>query len=401
MTPSLTRRGFLAGSATAGVLAATGALQPRLAFAADGAADHSLVVVLLEGGLDSVSAMPPLGDPAYGRGRVSTLVRRGHPLGADGMFVLHPALSPLTELWADGLMAAIPAVGNPTRSRSHFAEAAVAASGTGGRSTSTGWLARHLLSSAGGVPVLLDGMSFGTSPAQELTGHGGAFHLVDATSADLRGWDATQQPAVTAALAAAYGAASPALAEPAAAAFDALERLSAVLGAAAPSNDAYPQDRGSVQLEGVARLIRGNLGLRAAVVGFSGFDTHAGQGGEDGRLAVLLDRLARALAAFVADLHDRMDRVTVVVLSEFGRRAHENGSGGTDHGWGGLSFVLGGGLRGGVHGAWPGLGAAERGEIAVATDTRSVLAEVVRGRLGNPAVDGVFPQFAPVPVGFA
>ena len=112
---------------------------------------------------------------------------------------------------------------------------------------------------------------------------------------------------------------------------------------------------------------------------------------------------ARALASFTADVQDQLDAMTVVVLSEFGRRVAENGSGGTDHGRGGLALVLGGGVIGGVHGPWPGLqdDALDNGDVAVATDVRSVLAEVVRGRLGNPAIDQVFPDFTPVPLGFA
>lgn len=143
--------------------------------------------------------------------------------------------------------------------------------------------------------------------------------------------------------------------------------------------------------------------MEAAVVGFGGFDTHSAQGGADGQLAVLLARLARALAAFAADLHDRLNRITVVVLSEFGRRVAENGSGGTDHGSGGVALVLGGGLQGGVHGIWPGLSddVLDDGDLMVATDTRSVLAEVVRGRLGNTATDRIFPGFTPVPLGLA
>lgn len=401
----LSRRRFLAGSAAAGLLgAARPVLQPQLAFAADGVADHSVVLVVLEGGLDGLSALPPLGDSAYGRRRASTLVRGGHAVGADGLFVLHPALAPVKELWADGLVAAIPAVGTPTRSRSHFAEMSVVAEGTGGRpGDGTGWLARHLLTSAGGVPVLLQGVSCGARPALELAGHAGAFHVPDIATAGIRGWDPSHLPTVTGALAAAYATAAPHLADPAAAAFEAIDRLRSSSASAETGPGAYPADPWAAQLHQVARLIRAGVGMRAAVVGFSGFDTHSAQGGDAGQLAGLLGRLAHALAAFASDLHDRMDRITVVVLSEFGRRVAENGSGGTDHGSGGLALVLGGGLRGGVHGGWPGIGddVLDHGDVAVATDTRSVLAEVVRGRLGNAAIDQVFPGFTPVPVGFA
>lgn len=400
----LSRRRFLAGTVAAGLAgAARPILAPQLAFAADGVAGHTVVLVLLDGGLDGVSALVPVGDDAYGRGRSSTLIHDGRTIGVDGMFALHPSLAALADLWADGLVAAVPAVGTPTRSRSHFAEMAVVAEGTGGTTRDgTGWLARHLLTRSAGVPVILQGVSCGHGPALELVGHDGAFHVPDLAGAGIEGWDPADLPTVSQALAAAYSSAGPQLADPAAMAFGALERLRSARGVTTMSryDDADPW---ATQLRQVAQIIRAGIGMEAAVVGFGGFDTHAAQGGADGQLAVLLDRLARALAAFASDLHDRLDKITVVVMSEFGRRMAENGSGGTDHGSGGLNLVLGGGIRGGVYGAWPGLDddALDDGALTVATDTRSVLAEVVRGRLGNTAVDVVFPDFTAVPLGFA
>ncbi|MGH9275236.1 MAG: DUF1501 domain-containing protein [Acidimicrobiales bacterium] len=402
-TAPMSRRRFLAGTAatcTAGAMAPL--IRPGLAFAADGITDHTLVVVTLDGGLDGLSALVPAGDAGYGRARKLTRITDGREIGVDQRFALHPALAPLAELWADGLVAAVPAVGTATRSRSHFAEMAVVAQGTGGGSgDGTGWLARHLLTRAGGA-VTLQGASLGPLHALELAGHHGAFHVPHLTAAGIQGWHPTRQAAAEQSLANAYAAAAPELADPAAVAFDALSRLRSSGAAALPSRATYQADPWADQLRQVAQLIRADLGMEAAVVNFSGWDTHVGQGGSNGQLARLLDRLGRALDAFAADLGDQLNRLTVVVASEFGRRVAENGSGGTDHGSGGLALVLGGGLRGGVHGTWPGLDAdaLDEGDLAVTTDIRSVLAEVVRGRLGNPAVDQVFPGFTPVPVGF-
>ena len=97
-----------------------------------------------------------------------------------------------------------------------------------------------------------------------------------------------------------------------------------------------------------------------------------------------------------------MAGVTVVTMSEFGRRAHENGSGGTDHGHGNVMFLMGGGVNGGqVHTRWPGLAPAalDDGDLAITTDYRDVLAEVVTRRLLNPALDQVFPGYTPGAVG--
>jgi uncharacterized protein (DUF1501 family) len=404
-TSAFSRRRFLAGTAatcTAGAMAPM--LRPGLAFAADGVSRHTLVVVTLDGGLDGLSALVPAGDASYGRLRRLTRIVDGQAIGVDRTFALHPALAPLADLWTDGMVAAVPAVGTATRSRSHFAEMAVVAQGTGGSTgDGTGWLARHLLTLAGGRPLTLHGASLGPLHALELAGHRGAFHIPNLGTAGIQGWDSSRLGAAERSLASAYAAAVPELAQPAHVAFDALARLRSSGAVTVPSRAAYQQDEWAEQLRQVAQLIRADVGMDAAVVNFAGWDTHVGQGGADGQLARLLDRLGRALAAFAEDLRDQLGRVTVVVASEFGRRVLENGSGGTDHGSGGLALVLGGGLRGGVHGVWPGLDpdALDQGDVAVATDIRSVLAEVVRGRLGNPAVDQVFPGFTPVPVGFA
>lgn len=402
---TISRRRFLAGGAAA-CTASTVAplLRPSMAFAADGASAHTLVLVVLGGGMDGLSALVPAGDPHYGQQRKSTAIPDSRAIGVDPIFALHPSLAPLGDLWRDGRMAAVPALGTVTRSRSHFAEMAVVAGGTGGRgSDGTGWLARHLLTRPGSPPVTLQGVSCGPAPALELAGHGGAFCVPDLNAVGIGGWDPARLPTVETAISRTYAAADPSLSIPAASAFDAVARLRSVAAAPTSSQASYDDDPWSTQLREVGRLMRAGVGMEAAVVNFDGWDTHAAQGGSSGQLATLLGRLARALATFVTDVHDRLDRVTIVVLSEFGRRVAENGSGGTDHGRGGVGFVLGGGVRGGVHGTWPGLdpAALDEGDVAVTTDVRSLLAEIVRGPLQNPAISQVFPDFTPTSLGIA
>jgi uncharacterized protein (DUF1501 family) len=99
----------------------------------------------------------------------------------------------------------------------------------------------------------------------------------------------------------------------------------------------------------------------------------------------------------VKDLGDRMSDVVILTMSEFGRTARQNGSGGTDHGHAGCLFVIGGSVNGGkVHGRWPGLEPEQLNEnrdLALTTDFRSVFGEVVRKHLGAAAVDRIFPGF--------
>jgi uncharacterized protein (DUF1501 family) len=169
-------------------------------------------------------------------------------------------------------------------------------------------------------------------------------------------------------------------------------------GHGATADPAYPEGDFGTALKQVALLVRAEVGLEVAAVDLGGWDTHFGQGAVSGPMAARLAELGRGLAALHADLHDGLDRLCVVVMSEFGRRVKENASLGTDHGHGGAMLLLGGGVAGGrVHGTWPGLHAEARvgpGDLAVTTDYRDVLAEVVARRLNNPAVDEVFPGHA-------
>jgi uncharacterized protein (DUF1501 family) len=140
-----------------------------------------------------------------------------------------------------------------------------------------------------------------------------------------------------------------------------------------------------------------------ATVDVGGWDMHTALGKPDtGRMATRLAELAGTLAAFCADLGPALDGVTLVVMTEFGRRLAENGNGGADHGHGGALFVLGGGLAGGrVHGAWPGLAPAalDHGDVAVVNDYRDVMAELVRVRLGVGDLSTIFPGYRPATLG--
>jgi len=181
-----------------------------------------------------------------------------------------------------------------------------------------------------------------------------------------------------------------------------LETLSA-LGAEGyrPSREAlYPESDFGMGLRQVAALVRAEVGLEVAAIDLGGWDTHFAQGGTEGLMAGLLSDLSRGLAALHTDLLDDLQGLTVVVMTEFGRRAAENASLGTDHGHGGAMFVLGGGVEGGkVHAQWPGLERGQLfgpGDLAVTIDYRDVLAEICLRRLNNQALGAVFPDYSPV-----
>jgi uncharacterized protein (DUF1501 family) len=160
-----------------------------------------------------------------------------------------------------------------------------------------------------------------------------------------------------------------------------------------PVNGAkYPDSDLGVGLKQAACLIRADVGLEVACLDKGGWDTHVGQGAEAGWLPSLLDDLGRSLAAFAQDLGEENSRVTTVVMTEFGRRIEENAGLGTDHGHGSAMFLMGGGVRGGkVYAKWPGLDhPVGPGDLAVTTDYRDVLTEVLRTRMRLGNVGDVF-----------
>jgi uncharacterized protein (DUF1501 family) len=153
-------------------------------------------------------------------------------------------------------------------------------------------------------------------------------------------------------------------------------------------------------LSEVARVIRGDVGVEVLTVDQGDWDMHSGLGTlEWGRMIKNAGDLAIAIAAFFSDLGTHTDQVTLVALSEFGRRVAENDNYGLDHGYGNVMFVAGAGVTGGYHcPSWPDLGTGLDADVTVTTDYRSVLAEIVASRFGS-SPSAVFPGFTPEPVG--
>jgi uncharacterized protein (DUF1501 family) len=182
-------------------------------------------------------------------------------------------------------------------------------------------------------------------------------------------------------------------------AFDAMKTLKAADPARyQPEHGAdYPRSPLGQALRQIAQLTKAEVGLEVAFADVGGWDTHVNQGSANGQLATRLDDFARSIAAFVADLGERMGDVVVLTMSEFGRAVNENGNRGTDHGHGNAMIVIGGGVRGGhVYGKWPGLAVNRRYEgrdLAVTTDFRDVFGEIVVRHLGVGDPQSIFPGY--------
>jgi uncharacterized protein (DUF1501 family) len=167
----------------------------------------------------------------------------------------------------------------------------------------------------------------------------------------------------------------------------------------------YAENNFGKAMQMLAQLIKAEVGVEVACVDLGGWDTHVAQGNVEGAQANLMTELAEGLAAFYEDLQERNGRVTAVVMSEFGRRVQENGGLGTDHGHGSMMMVLGGGINGGqVYAAWPGLEPEQLvgpGDLAITTDYRDILGEIIRKRLNNPQLADIFPEYTVNEVGLA
>ena len=390
--------GALGGAAV--TLTATEAVNTQVALAAPGYTGDTLVVLSLRGGFDGLSAIVPGGDPDYYRLRPTIAVPKDALIGLDTTFGMHPSLAPLKPLWDSGVLGAVHGVGSPSATRSHFAAMEEMERAAPGTSLRTGWLDRTLglvggggtfsgvaVGSAGGLPVQL----LGPAPVMALRG------VADVA---LKGpWDEQERVRWTTALTALHAEGPETVATSGRTALAAI----GAIGGVPAAGTGYPKGELGSSLADLARLIKGGVGVQVAAVDYGDWDMHADLGGFDrGWMSAKLTELAQALAAFHADMGARMASTTVMTLSEFGRRAGENGSGGLDHGHGNLMLVMGGGVVGGrVHGRWPGLGdrALDDGALAGTTDYRAVVAEVLTKRCGAGSLSEVFPGFGGDPLG--
>jgi uncharacterized protein (DUF1501 family) len=379
----VTRRDWLAGAATAGVfmVCAGGsrlalASPAPLARAGTQANDRRLVVVMLRGALDGLAAVAAVGDANWSTLRPTAndvaTERLGALLPLDGTFALHPQLSTLHGWYRDGQLAVVHAVASPYRERSHFdAQQVLESGGDRAFALDTGWLARAM--------QVTDRRGVALAPALPLALRG----AIQASS-----WAPSTQR------------------EPA---DDLLERIARVYEQDEPLRHAFEQARelhgsaamaamgaaagapgnGLAALAGEAgRMLAAVDGPTLAWIDSTGWDTHTQQGP---RLARQLAGLDQSLGALRTALGERWSKTVVLVMTEFGRSVALNGSGGTDHGTGGVAFVAGGEVAGGrVIADWPGLARhqlLDGRDLRPTTDLRSLWKPVLQRQFGMASDD--------------
>ncbi|HVZ98743.1 MAG TPA: DUF1501 domain-containing protein [Caulobacterales bacterium] len=349
---------------------------PQRVAVAQAQGERKFIFIILRGALDGLAAVAPCGDPRYRalRPRLA-LPSPGDPDGALALsegFGLHPKLQFLKASWDARELAIVHAASSPYRERSHFEGQDVLESGGAGAYTQQdGWLNRALAASAARgegvaigevVPLVLRGAAPATSWAPSAAPAPASDTLE--RLADLYSSDALLGPALARAVA-----------------------TDAVVGDAAMAGAGRGRYAGvQVLMQATARLLTAPNGPCAAVMSIDGWDTHANQGAADGGLALRLQVLDSGLAALKTAMGEHWRNTVVVMATEFGRTVAENGTGGTDHGTGGVCFVLGGPVRGGrFMGDWPGLSqqALYQGrDLAPANDVRAVFAGVLGDHWG-------------------
>ena len=404
-----TRRKFLGGLGLAGVAALGSQLvTARAAYAATASTTQkTLVTIFLRGGADGLRLLVPASSGLgldYLQSVRAPLVPGSSqmiPLPGTAGWGLNTALRPLYDtLWSTGELAFVPAVSADGVTRSHFQAQQLLEKG-GSTTYTSGWLDRVL--SALGPGTTFRALSEGAAAPGSFEGTQAKLSLHTLADFTFPGW-ASIIASSEAALNTLYRGMPAPLGLDVPITMSALSTAASIRAqASAPQNGAvYPAGAFSASLKDIANVLRAEVGLQVATVDVGGWDTHINEAANaDGLLA----SLAGSLAAFMTDLGPtRRSRVTVVVMSEFGRRVVQNASYGSDHGHGSVMCVLGGGLAGSnVYGKWNQLSdaALDNGDVAGLNNAFDVLGELAQKRLGLGDLTTVFPGRTYTPLGLA
>ena len=401
----ISRRYFLkrGGIAMVGMAALPSFLQRAVA-STTGPAKKKMVVLFQRGAMDGLNVVVPFGEPNYYRMRPTIAIPQPKQGGAeaaldlDGFFGLHPSLQPMLPLFRNKQLAIVQAVGSPDPTRSHFDAQDYMESGTPGlKATDNGWLNRALQNMPEEKASPFRAVAFGPYLPRTLQGSAPAIAIADLKQFKMYGPQQTTEGGFEAMYSQTVDHAMQGVGNET---FEAIGQLKKINPDSyqAENGAQYPKSRFGQSLQEIAELFKADVGLEVAFLDSGGWDNHVNEGGVQGQLSNLLKDLGQGIAAFHQDMGDRMGDVVFVSMSEFGRTAHENGNRGTDHGHANCMFVMGGDVKGGrVYTKWPGLNEDQLNQgrdLAVTTDYRSVLGEIISKHLGDRALPSVFPGFA-------
>ena len=405
---AVTRRAFLKGGAVA--LVGTAAVPSFLTRAVYGSTapitgKKRLVVLFQRGAADGLNIVVPHGEQAYYAMRPTIAIPRPSTaqlsaIDLDGFFGLHPSMEAFKPLWDQRHLAIIHAAGSPDETRSHFDAQDFMESGTPGlKSTEDGWLNRAMQSGDPKQHSPFGAVALSTALPRTLAGKFPAVAISNINDFGVGGRNPNAAPISNTFEAMYAQSVDSVLHGTGQETFEAVRMLkSADPARYTPAPGAnYPRGRFGDSLRQIAQLLKADLGVEVAFADVGGWDHHVNEGNTQGQLANLLREFSQSIAAFWNDLGDLGENTVLVSMSEFGRTARQNGTGGTDHGHANVMFVVGGPVHGGrVYGRWPGLEQSQlyQGrDLALTTDFRQVLGEMVYRHLGNRDLEQVFPGF--------
>ncbi len=369
--------------------------------------DPVLVVLQLSGGNDALNTLVPHGDPLYYDNRPSVRVPEGQALDIDGYVGLNPNMVPLKRLYDEGKVAVIQGVGYANPNRSHFRSMDIWHTCEPDKQGTEGWLGRAIREIDPNKENVLTGVNFGRGLPRALAAPGVPVASVGnlATYGVLTGIEADEQR--TEALDIFSKMYSPTIGRSSVVDYLSQTGMDALKGAdilsTAPemysSSVEYGDDVVAQYMKNIAQVHLAGFGTRIlyTTAPYNSFDTHAG---ELAAHASLWGNTSNAIADFMDDLreHDASDNVTLLVFTEFGRRVHDNGSG-TDHGSGGVAFIVGDNVKGGLYGEYPSLEEDKllEGDLHFNNDFRSIYTDLLEGWMGldaQPLVNGQFEKFS-------
>ncbi len=401
------RREFLVGCSAA-IAAMAGSRITGYSFAPQDSPNRDIFIyVFLRGGCDGLNLVGPVNDSSYVAERPLELriAESGDNAGLslqNGLagldFRIHPKAAALKELYDSNNLAIIHGAGLTNGTRSHFdAQDFIERGSLNDKNLSEGWFTRFLNSSSlAREKQQFRSLAISTSVPSSFLGSNGTVAITNIHDYKLRG-DARLPDLLRD-----FYKGSRLIDTEANNTLDSIQYLNkklsttnggGIVDAAYLKNAGYIENNSfSRSLATLSQIIRMDVGLQVATVDYGGWDTHEHQTNIFNNLT---DGLSKSLGAFYNDIANDQKRVTVLVMSEFGRRLKANKSGGTDHGHGNVMLVLGGNVKGGkMYGRWPGLSNEQldnRVDLAVTTDYRTVLSEVVIRRLKNPKLGYIFP----------
>ncbi len=380
----------------------------KLLFASEPAAlsggeSNVLVSVFLRGGADTLNMLVPYGDHDYYKVRPTIAIAapgkgKNAALKLDDFYGLHPALSGFYPIFSAGELAFIQAVGTDNPSGSHFeAQDQMEHGEAYGKPMRGGWLGRYLQCRACGETKPLSAVAIGLAVPESFRGAPASSVIRKIEDINVDSGTASAEKICRALSSMYQGSQAGVLANAGQNTLDLLKRVERMRNQnyKAANGANYANDDFSNGLKEIARLIKSDVGLEVACIDLNGWDTHFVQGGAEGQQAALIKELGTGISAFYTDLGKLRKKVTVVVMTEFGRRIYENGSLGTDHGRGFAFMAMGAGVKGGkIYGKYPGLKDDQYelgpGGMQIGVDYRNLLSEVLLYHGVKP--DKIFPD---------